>query len=188
MMSAANSASPQQWRSRLATNAVPQAPHDLREELGKHDEFESAEQETFLNVIRTAADLTADFDRLFAEAELSNPLYNVLRIVAGHGKEGVPSQAIARDLVSRGPDVTRLVDRLSRRGLVERVPCPQDRRVVYVRLLPAGRKLLDSLAPKVRDLHRAQLGHLSETKLRQLSKLLFEARHPKGERRNTPKP
>lgn len=158
-------------------------PRSLREELGKHTEFELAEQEAFLNLIRTAADLTADFDRLFAEAELSQPLYNVLRIIAGHGETGVPSQAIARDLISRGPDVTRLVDRLTRRGLVERVPGAEDRRVVFVRLLPPGRKLLDMLAPKVRDLHRAQLGHLGEAKLRQLSKLLFEARHPDDTRK-----
>lgn len=152
-------------------------PSDLGEELGKHNPFESLEQEAFLNLVRTASQLTIDFDRLFRETGLSMALYNTLRIVAGHGKAGVPSQTIARHLVSRGPDVTRLVDRLVKQGLAERSPCGRDRRVVYIRLLPAGRKLIDTVRPQVDRLHKRQLQHLGDAKLIKLSKLLFEARH-----------
>lgn len=159
------------------------SPNDLGAELGKHDPFESLEQEAYLNILRTASHVSVNFDRLFALAGLSMPLYNTLRIVAGHGKCGVPSQTIAKHLVSRGPDVTRLVNRLVKQGLVERTPCGRDRRVVYIRLLPAGQKVLDKLRPEVSQLHRVQLGHLGPEKLRRLNKLLFEARHPPEEDR-----
>ena len=150
----------------------------LRDELHKRDAFEQIEQEAYLSIARTASQLTADFEALFAEFGLSNPLYNVLRIVAGHGKAGVPSQRIGQDLVSKGPDVTRLVDRLSRLDLVERVSSPEDRRVTLVRLLPAGRKLLRKIHPRVAALHAAQFRHVSPEQLRDLCDLLFLARHP----------
>ena len=161
-----------------ATTASP--PRDLREELGKRDPFESPEQEAYLNLLRTASVLSDDFDRLFADHGISQPLFNVLRIVAGHGPGGVASQTIARHLISRGPDVTRLVDRLERAGLAERRSCDRDRRVVHVRLTSKGRATVRRLGGAVIELHARQLSHLDDRELRELSRLLFAARHPPG--------
>ena len=162
---------------RAGSSSPPAAPASLREELGKRGDFESSEQEAYLNIVRTASQLAADFDRLFAEFGLSESLYNTLRIVAGHGRAGVRSQTIAQHLVSRGPDVTRIVDRLVKRELVDRCPCEQDRRVVHVCLTRAGRTLLAKMRPAVADLHRRQLSHLDDEQLHTLNRLLFAARH-----------
>ena len=150
----------------------------LREELGKRNPFESVEQEAYLSLLRTASVLSADFDELFASHGLSQPLYNVLRIVAGHGEGGVATQTIGRHLISRGPDVTRLVDRLARAGLARRVPCDRDRRVTHVRLTDAGRARLAGLAAEVDALHRRQLAHVGGERLRELGRTLYAVRHP----------
>jgi DNA-binding MarR family transcriptional regulator len=164
-------------RARGSGGTATRRPQSLKDELGKSGPFTSLEQEAWINLVRTTSMLSADFERLFQSVGLSMPLYNTLRIIAGHGEKGVPSQTIGKHLISRGPDVTRLVDRLLKLGFVERKPCRADRRVVYVRLLPAGQKLLTQLRDAVDALHVQQLGHLSEDKLRRLSKLLFEARN-----------
>jgi DNA-binding MarR family transcriptional regulator len=160
------------------TRRTDGSPRHLAEELGKRDPFVSPAQEAYLNLLRSASTLAGAFETLFAEHGLSQPLYNVLRIVAGHGPGGVRSQQIAKDLITRGPDVTRLVDRLVRAGHVERRPCKDDRRVVYVHLTRSGRGLLKKLRKRVDELHVQQLGHLSEKELGELSRLLFLARHP----------
>ena len=145
-------------------------------ELGKRDAIVVLEQEAYLSVVRTASRLGESFDRLFREHGLSHPLYNVLRIVAGHEPDGATAQRIGEHLISRGPDVTRLVTRLDSLGLVSRHDCDRDARCRYVRLTPEGRAKLDQLDPLVLDLHRRQLGHLSSDDLRMLCQLLSRAR------------
>ena len=92
----------------------------LAQEIGKKQPFESAEEEAFLNIVRTANVLTSDAARFIKRYGLSEPQYNALRILRGHGPRGVPSQTIGEQLVSQVPDITRLVDRLVRAGLAER--------------------------------------------------------------------
>src|SRR5205823_12001244 len=92
---------------------------------------------------------------------LTGPQYNVLRILRGHGGDGVPCHEIGGQTVARTPDVTRLVDRLEAAGLAERARTAADRRVVLVRITPAGRELLARLDQPVLDLHRQALAHLS---------------------------
>ncbi|MBI5095006.1 MAG: MarR family transcriptional regulator [Candidatus Hydrogenedentes bacterium] len=138
--------------------------------------FESKEQEAYLGLIRTHEQFTGGFARLFAQHALSMPQYNVLRILRGAGPGGVPVQKIAERMVTRDPDVTRLVDRLVKTGYVSRKRCDADRRVVWVRLTERGAELLGSLDQPVRDLHRAQLAHMNETELTVLIGLLAKAR------------
>jgi len=154
----------------------PSSYRSLGQELGKQDPFESAAQEAYLNIVRTAdvlARFTTDLCKTYG---LSEPLYNVMRIVLGHGDEGIPSQRIAGFMVARGPDVTRLVDRLVAMALVSRRRTESDRRVVRIVITPQGRALAAKLSPAVLEMHRQQLGHMSDKKLRQLSALLVEAR------------
>ena len=111
--------------------------------------------------------------------DLSPTQYNVLRILRGT-PEGLPSGEIANRMITRDPDVTRLLDRLERRGLILRSREPSDRRVVMAHITPHGLKLLARLDEPVEEVHRAQLGHLGKDRLRVLAELLAAARAKVG--------
>ncbi|MEQ8768999.1 MAG: MarR family transcriptional regulator [Phycisphaerales bacterium] len=154
-------------------------PQALQHELGKRQPFDSASQGAYLNLLRTAADLSGPFDRLFRAEGLSQSSYNALRILRGEGP--CPCQRIAERLVVRVPDVTRLVDRLVSSGLAERHRSGEDRRVVLVSITDSGRTLLDRLDGPVRELHERQLAHMSRKDQEELSRLLELARTPTDE-------
>jgi len=150
---------------------------NLQHEIKKKKPFDLPEQEAFLNLIRTATALQADAERLFKEKGLSAATYNVLRILRGHGTK-LPSLAIADQLITRVPDITRLVDRLEKSGLILRERCKEDRRIVHVSITPKGLALLAQLDEPVRTMHRRQLAHMSKKDLAELSRLLEQARAP----------
>jgi len=155
----------------------------LQHEIGKKKPFEHAEEEAYLNLIRSAASLAVEFERLFRRHDLSEAAYNALRILRGHRgsrteAHGLPCSQIGEIMVARVPDVTRLADRLEESGLVERVRCEKDRRVVYVRITEKGLKVLAALDKPVIELHKRQMSHLSARELGELSRLLYKARHP----------
>lgn len=79
-------------------------------------------------------------------------------------------------MISRDPDITRLLDRLERRGLVRRSRGQKDRRVIKTRIAPAGLELLKNLDREVAEFHRQVLGHLGEEQLESLAGLLEAAR------------
>src|SRR5438477_6494950 len=89
--------------------------------------FDSLEQEVFLNLWRTYDRLRALEDELFARYDLTAQQYNALRLLRGEHSAGLPTLALAARLVSRAPDITRLIDKLEARGLVERDRCEKDR-------------------------------------------------------------
>lgn len=149
----------------------------LQQELKKKKPFDLPEQEAYLNIIRTASFLDGAFDALFKHHGLTNAQYNVLRILRGEG-ERLPSLTVAERLVTRVPDITRLVDRLEAAGLVKRERCTEDRRVVYVSITPKGLALLATLDEPIRETHRAQLAHMPRKELIELSRLLVRARTP----------
>jgi DNA-binding MarR family transcriptional regulator len=148
----------------------------LQEELRKRNPFDSLEQEVSLSLVRTQDHLAQSFHELFAAHGLTGPQYNVLRILRGHGGDGVPGHEIGAQMVARMPDVTRLVDRLEAAGLAERARTARDRRVVLVRITPAGLDLLAKLDRPVLDTHRRSLAHLSRDELLELSRLLAKVR------------
>ena len=155
----------------------------LAQEVGKSSPFELKEQEVFLNLVRTADRLAADFHKLFKDHGLSQPKYNALRILRGNKTDcghGIPCQRIADQLVSREPDITRLLDRLAKDGLISRERCVNDRRVVLVCLTAKGLELVNRLDEPIRAMHRAQLEHLGADNLRTLNDLLYRARHPEA--------
>jgi DNA-binding MarR family transcriptional regulator len=156
------------------------AKSPLQEEIGKRHPFESPEEEATLNLVRTLDYLTQDFAPLFAEHGVSGPQYNVLRILRGVGGDGLPCQEIAGRMITRMPDITRLVDRLEAAGFVERRRTEADRRVVLVAITRAGLDVLARLDAPVRELHRRQLGHLSRAELAELNRLLVKVRRPGG--------
>jgi DNA-binding MarR family transcriptional regulator len=153
-------------------------PRSLQDEVGKKAPFDVPEQEAYLNLVRTYAELHGQFERLFKEYGLSDPQYNALRIVAAAGPEGILSETIGERMVARAPDTTRLIDRLEKAGLVERSRGTEDRRCVLVTITGEGRRKIRQLDKGVVGLHGAQLGHLTRKQLSTLNRLLFLARHP----------
>jgi DNA-binding MarR family transcriptional regulator len=161
----------------------------LKDEIKKRRPFESPSEEAYLNLLRTTGVLYADFERLFKEYGLSEPKYNVLRILRGakmNGEfngEGVPSLEIGDRMITRVPDITRLVDRLEADGLVKRRRCEEDRRVVWVAITPKGLKLLDEMDEPLNRLHRDQFDHMTREECIELSRLLVKARGRTGDAR-----
>jgi len=113
----------------------------------------------------------------FASHGLTTLQYNVLRIlyVRDADGEGLPIGTIGSGLMVRGPDVTRLVDRLERAGLVERFRPGDDRRVVKVRLTRRGTALAEKVHAPLVQHNRDLLGRISQTDLEQLARLLGRA-------------
>ena len=148
----------------------------LQAQLRQPKPFRSLEAEVFLNVLRTSADLMADLVELLRAHDLTQPQYNVLRILRGAGDEGLPTGEIGVRMVAREPDMTRLLDRMEARGLVVRARATADRRVVTARITDAGRTLADGLDAPVAVMHARQLGHLSRDELATLNTLLERAR------------
>jgi len=148
----------------------------LQRELRKKHPFSSAEQEAALNIVRTQDFLQGEFADLFTQYDLSGPQYNVLRILRGTGGEGVRTTEISAQMVARTPDITRLVDRLEKAGLVCRARTSADRRVVLVSITKAGLELLARLDKPVLELHARLMKRLSKAELAELIRLLEKVR------------
>jgi DNA-binding MarR family transcriptional regulator len=148
----------------------------LKDEIKKVNAFEHPEEEAYLNLLRTTTVLYAEFERLFKQAGLSEPQYNVLRILRGVGGCGVPCSEIGSRMIARVPDVTRLVDRLEAAGMVERCRIPNDRRVVQVKITDKGREAIAGLDEPLTQLSKRLLSHMTPAELAQLNRLLEKAR------------
>lgn len=140
--------------------------------------FDSPQQEVFLNLWRTYDRLRAFEDELFSRHSLTAQQYNALRLLRAAFPGKVPTLTLAARLVSRAPDITRLLDKLVERGLVERERPADNRRVVNVGITAAGIELLEELATVVNDCHASQLGHLKPDEMAALVELLRRARGP----------
>lgn len=136
----------------------------------------SLEAQVFLNLVRTTELLARREAGELRAHGLSGPQYNVLRILRGARPEGLRCSEVAARMVSRDPDVTRLLDRLERAGLVSRSRSPQDRRVVAARITAKGVALVDRLDEPLDDLLRKGLAHIPRAELRRLNSLLERAR------------
>lgn len=147
----------------------------LAEQIGKRGPFEHPEVELYLNLIRSAEQLSEAFDALFKEHGISQTQYNALRILRGHGGP-TPSGVVARQMVTREPDITRLLERLVKLGLIERERSSEDRRVMLARLTDAGAELLERLEAPVLELHRSQFAHLAESEIDDANALIERLR------------
>jgi DNA-binding MarR family transcriptional regulator len=153
----------------------------LAREIKKGKPFDTIEQEVFLNLQRTADALMRDVANLLKPAGLSPTQYNVLRILRGAidesgGDGSLACNKIGDRMITRDPDITRLLDRLEARGWIARQRSKSDRRVIEARITADGLKLLKSLDDSVRKLHVEQLGHLGRAKLKAMIEFLEAAR------------
>ena len=151
-------------------------PSRLATAIKQTKPFVSAEEEAFLALQRAASELAQGIAELLKPEGLSAAQYNVLRILRGAGEAGLACGEIGERMVTRDPDVTRLLDRMQKQGLIARARESADRRVVTTRITSKGRDLVAKLDKPVAELHVRQLGHLGQTKLVALLDLLEQAR------------
>ena len=152
----------------------------IQSEIQQSKPFNSLEDEALVALQRTADRLHWRLSEMLKPHGLSPTQYNALRILRGAGDEGRACSEIAERMVNRDPDITRLVDRLERRGLVVRSREGRDRRVITTRITPAGLELLQSLDRPVEEFNRRMLGPLGEQQLRTLIQILEAAREQAG--------
>ena len=135
----------------------------------------SPEEAAYLDLLRTADVLTRGAIGVLKAEELSTTQYNVLRILRG-SPQGLTCGQIASRMITRDPDVTRLLDRMEKRGLISRSRESRDRRLVLARISPEGLKLVNRLDEPVQKIFRKQLGHMGKDRLQALAELLAAAR------------
>lgn len=134
--------------------------------------FDSAAQEAVVGLMVAAAHVEQRLGEVLEPHGITHEQYNVLRILRGAGAAGLPRCDVAERLVNRAPDVTRLLDRLERRGLIERVRGVEDRRQSLSRLTPAGAAILDATDSGVEAMARSLTAPLGAAGRHQLTTLL----------------
>lgn len=148
----------------------------LQDEIKQTRPFSSLEEEAFLNLLRTSDALVRRVTLLLKPYNLSPTQYNVLRILRGAGESGLPCGEIGERMITRDPDITRLLDRMEKRGLISRCRENKDRRVIKARISEEGAKVLAELDESNPKLLVKALGQMGEEKLRLLCRLLEEVR------------
>ena len=143
--------------------------------------FDSREQEVFLSLWRTYDRLRMIEEAFFVQFDLTPQQYNLLRLLRASSPDAVPTLALAARLVSRAPDITRMLDKLEEAGFLHRERPSDNRRVVQVRISDSGRVLLDKMAEPLQQCHSSQLGHMSVADQKELRRLLHIARGPHEE-------
>ena len=144
----------------------------LQQDLKQKKPFRSLQQEAYLSVVRTSTALTDAMEDLVTSWGISATQYNVLRILRGSAAEGLCRNALRDRMLTRMPDMTRLLDRMEEAGLVVRGRESEDRRMVVTRITEKGRRLLEDLEAPVLALHKQQMSRLTDAQLRSLSDLL----------------
>ena len=134
------------------------------------------EDRIFISLQKTADSLGLEAEQLLKPHGLTGTQYNVLRILRGAGPEGLACSAIGERMISHDPDMTRLLDRMEKRGLLSRARQTDDRRVIKTRISPAGLSILKNLDQPVRELHKRQFLHLPAARLKTLAELLEDVR------------
>ncbi len=132
----------------------------------------SLEERLFLALLKTADALGQEAEQLTKSMGLTGTQYNVLRILRGAGPDGLPCRGIGERMISRDPDMTRLLDRMEKGGLITRARQKDDRRVVKTQITEAGLGLLQKLDQPMRELHKKQFHHMPAVQVKTLGDLL----------------
>ncbi len=149
---------------------------DIKTELKQTRPFRNLAEEAFVALMRTADQLQWKGAELMKRFDISPTQYNALRILRGAGPQGLPCSEIGERMVTRDSDITRLLDRLEKRKLTQRCRETKDRRVIMARITSAGLDLLKKMDGPVEDFHRNLLGKLGEPRLREMLRVLEDAR------------
>jgi len=165
---------------------VPVPESSLAREIRQRRPFRSRRHEAALGLLKTADLLRTRASKVIAPFGVTDQQYNVLRILRGAGRDGLPTLEISERMIERAPGITRLVDRLEKKALVSRRRCARDRRRVYCVLAPAGARLLarmDAPVERMDDLLRALGTADLETLIRLLDAIRAGLSEPAPSRR-----
>jgi len=134
------------------------------------------EERIFLALLKTADALGQEAEQLTRTADLTGTQYNVLRILRGARPDGLACRGIGERMITHDPDITRLLDRMEKRGLITRERQKDDRRVVKTRITAQGVELIKPLDQPMRGLHKRQFRHMAAARLKILYDLLEQIR------------
>jgi DNA-binding MarR family transcriptional regulator len=152
----------------------------LHKEIRQSRPFHSSEQEAFLSVVRTAALLSDEVEHILRPEGISLAQYNVLRILRGAEPDGLCRNEVRDRMLTRMPDMTRLLDRMENAGLVARARSERDRRLVTTRITKQALAVLERVEGAVTEEHRRRFAHLRKAEVRSLIDLLERVREVEG--------
>ncbi len=127
-----------------------------------------------LAIIRTGHWLTDSVSRELKEYNISEPQFNVLRILRGAKGQPISVNTILEKMIQRSSNVTRIVDKLTQRGLVERTLCSTDRRKMDIIITSEGLELLKKLDIRVQELQKPMANNLSSEEAETLRNLIYK--------------
>src|SRR5258706_11611798 len=134
----------------------------------------SLEARIFVALLQTADTLGQEAEQFLKSAGLTGAQYNVLRILRGAEPAGLPCKGIGDRMISHDPDMTRLLDRMDKRGLITRERQTDDRRVIKTRITAQGLDILKKIDTPIQELHKRQFLHMGATRLKTLAAALEE--------------
>jgi DNA-binding MarR family transcriptional regulator len=156
---------------------MPTSPESrLQRELRQNKPFATLQTEAVLNIVRTADQLRRQLHLRLKPFGLTETQYNSLRILRGAGEQGLTCAEVGERLIRHDPDITRLLDRMERQGLVRRERSLKDRRVVLTRITALGLEKLQTVDPIAESSVKDAVGHLSQEELRSLIHLMERTR------------
>ncbi len=148
----------------------------LAEEIQQSQPFSSLEEEAYLSITRTSAELSHQMDQFFKPLGITQSQYNALRILRGAGPRGLGRNEIAERMVTPTPDASRLLDRMEDAGWIRRKRGTEDRRQVTSCITAAGQRLLKKVDKPLIAFHRQQFPGIRKADLRSLLNVLADLR------------
>jgi DNA-binding MarR family transcriptional regulator len=150
----------------------------MEKKVAKRKKYDSIEQEAYLSLWRTYDRLKGIEEQLFDQWKITPQQYNVLRLLHASHPLPIATLALSNRLISKAPDITRMLDKLETSGFIGRTRSSEDRRAVLVNITSIGQRLVRDIAKPLADSHQQQLGHMSHHDLHTLCELLQLARDP----------
>jgi DNA-binding MarR family transcriptional regulator len=141
----------------------------------QQSKFRNAHQKASINLIYTLSWMKDKTKCIFDSEDITSQQFNILRILRGSYPQPLSTLQIRERMLEKMSDTSRIVDRLISKGLVKKVTCKTDRRLVDVIITDKGKKLLERLDEK-QDLIDGVMGNLSEKDANILSDLLDKIR------------
>jgi len=137
-----------------------------------NSKFANAKVKALINILYTANWVTSFQNEFFKPFGISPQQFNILKILNG-AKEPLKVQTIKKRMIDRSPNATRLMDKLCAKQLIERLPCPDDRRVVHIEITNKGRQILSTISD---NFNEELVKNITEQEAQQLSDLLDKMR------------
>ncbi len=148
----------------------------IQAEIKQAKPFGSLEEEALIAMLRTSDKLQQQVAEFLKPYGLSPTQFNALRILRGAGEAGLPCSEIGERMINHDPDITRLMDRLEQRGLVERARSQKDRRVHIARITSSGLDILKTLDRPMEQFHRRIMAQVGKIQLQSLIRVLAQVR------------